>query len=268
MSDPLALRVRDLSVRYGGIVAVDCVSVDVPADGITGLIGPNGAGKTSFFNACAGLVRAASGTVELFGTDVSGKGVASRASAGIGRTFQIVQLFRTMTVRENVAAGVEAALLRRRPQSLFVTTRAERRQVQDRTDEVIELCRLGPLERRIAGALATGEQRMVELARVLASPARVLLLDEPSSGLSEADRAHFAEVLLNATRTLGRAGFVVEHDMDLVAKICRDVYVLNFGKLIFSGSMREALASEAVQRSYIGGGADSPASASEEVTNA
>ena len=251
-AEALALRARGITVRYGGVLAVDEIDVDVPAAGITGLIGPNGAGKTSFFNACAGMVRAASGSVELFGEDVSRRSAAHRARRGLGRTFQIVQLFKTLTVRENVAAGHDAAEVGRRPQSLLFTGPSQRRETRRVTDEILELCRIGSIADRVAGSLSTGEQRMVELARVLASPARLLLLDEPSSGLSETDRTHFAEVLIEATGALGRAGFVVEHDMDLVARICRNVYVLNFGELIFAGTMRDALASETVQRSYIG----------------
>jgi ABC-type branched-subunit amino acid transport system ATPase component len=250
--DTLALKVDDLTVRYGGVLAVDRVSLEVVATGITGLIGPNGAGKTSLFNACAGLVRPAGGTVELFGQDVTHRSPARRAHLGIGRTFQRIELFKTLTVRENVEMGPEAAFARRRPLSMLQALPSERREARATAERVMELCRITALADRIAGSLATGEQRMVEFARVLASPARLLLLDEPSSGLSAGERKRFSEILVDAAEGLGRAVFVVEHDMDLVASICRHVYVLNFGELIMSGTMEEAMASDAVQRSYLG----------------
>jgi ABC-type branched-subunit amino acid transport system ATPase component len=264
VSETLALKVRGLTVRYGGVIAVEGVDLDVPAVGITGLIGPNGAGKTSLFNACSGLVRAAAGTVEVFGDDVSRRSPAHRARLGLGRTFQLVQLFRTLTVRENVALGHESQYVRRHPFSLFRALPSERRTTERVTDEVLGLCRLDAIADRVAGSLSTGEQRMVELARALASPARLLLLDEPSSGLSGAERVRFAEILAEATAALGRGVFIVEHDMDLVARICTKVYVLDFGRRIFAGQMAEALASEEVQRSYLG----EPVEALEEVGDA
>jgi len=246
------LKVRGLTVRYGGVLAVDSVDLDVPGDGITGLIGPNGAGKTSCFNALAGLVRAANGTVELFGEDVTRQRAHKRARNGFGRTFQRVELFKTLTVRDNVAMGHEAAYVWRHPYSLLRALPSERRETRRVADEVMELCQITDIADRVAGSLSIGEQRMVELARVLAGPSRLLLLDEPSSGLTSLERGRFADIVLDATRQLGRGVFVVEHDMDLVARLCTNVYVLNFGKLIFAGSMQDALASETVQRSYLG----------------
>lgn len=254
MSDDhtIALRVRNLGVQYGGVRAVQSVDLDVPAAGITGLIGPNGAGKTSLFNACTGLVPAATGTIELFGTDVTRKRVARRARDGIGRTFQKVELFKTLTVRDNVAMGHESSYVWRHPWSILRATPGEKRETRRVTEEIVEICDLGGIVDRVAGTLSTGEQRMVELGRVLAGPARLLLLDEPSSGLTGTERGRFAEILKNAVQTLGRAVFVVEHDMDLVASICRDVHVLNFGHLIYSGATADALADEVVQKSYLG----------------
>ncbi|SHH04191.1 amino acid/amide ABC transporter ATP-binding protein 1, HAAT family [Jatrophihabitans endophyticus] len=246
------LVVRGLTVRYGGITAVEDVDLGVPADSITGLIGPNGAGKSSLFNACAGTVRASAGTVELFGRDISRIGPARRAQAGLGRTFQRVQLFRTLTVRENVALGHETAYARSRPWSLFHALPSERRKTAAVTAEVLEHCGLTGIADKVAGGLSTGEQRMVELARALASPARMLLLDEPSSGLSSDERGRFTSILTEAVEAMGRGVFVVEHDMDLVAAVCQRVYVLNFGHVIFSGSMAEALRSDVVRQSYLG----------------
>jgi ABC-type branched-subunit amino acid transport system ATPase component len=246
------LALRGLTVRYGGVLAVDDVDLEVPAQAITGLIGPNGAGKTSLFNACAGLVRASSGRVELFGRDVTRASVARRARLGLGRTFQRVELFKTLSVRDNVAMGHESAFVWKHPYSLFQALPSERRETERVANEMLELCRLTDVADRTAGSLSTGQQRMVELARVLAGPSRLLLLDEPSSGLTGNERTVFADILEDAVRALGLGVFVVEHDMDLVARICAQVHVLNFGRLIFSGSTREAMASDIVQRSYLG----------------
>ena len=246
------LVLRGLTVRYGGVLAVDDVHLEVPADAITGLIGPNGAGKTSLFNACAGLVCASSGRVELFGRDVTRASVARRARSGLGRTFQRVELFKTLSVRDNVATGHESAYVWKHPYSLFQALPSERRETERVTAEMLDLCRLGDVADRTAGSLSTGQQRMVELARVLSGPSRLLLLDEPSSGLTGLERTEFADILEDAVSTLGLGVFVVEHDMDLVGRICSQVHVLNFGQLIFSGSTREAMATEIVQRSYLG----------------
>ena len=248
----VGLSLRGLTVRYGGVLAVDDVNLDVPASGISGLIGPNGAGKTSLFNACAGLVRASGGQVELFGRNVTRASVAKRARLGLGRTFQRVELFKTLSVHDNVAMGHEAAYVWRHPYSLFQALPSERRETERVAVEMLKLCRLTDVAERTAGSLSTGQQRMVELARVLAGPSRLLLLDEPSSGLTGQERTVFADILEDAVRKLGRGVFVVEHDMDLVTRICTHVHVLNFGRLIFSGSTREAMASEVVQRSYLG----------------
>jgi ABC-type branched-subunit amino acid transport system ATPase component len=251
MSELQGLRIRDLTVRYGGILAVDKVNLDVPRGTITGLIGPNGAGKSSLFGACSGEVPA-HGSVTLFGRDISHLSPVRRARAGIGRTFQRVQLFRTLTVRENVAMGHEAAYVRKHPWSLVHALPSERRETNRVTDEVLDHCGLSDIQDRVAGSLSTGQQRMVELARALASPAQMLLLDEPSSGLSTREGVRFAEILREAIATSGRGILLVEHDMDLVTAVCETVHVLNFGRLIFAGSTADALRSAAVRQSYLG----------------
>jgi ABC-type branched-subunit amino acid transport system ATPase component len=252
MTELQGLMIRDLTVRYGGILAVDKVDLDVPAGTITGLIGPNGAGKSSLFSACAGEVPA-SGSVVLFGRDISHMGPVRRARAGVGRTFQRIQLFRTLTVRENVAMGHEAAYVRKHPWSLVHALPSERRETNRVTDEVLDQCGLSEIQARVAGSLSTGQQRMVELARALASPARMLLLDEPSSGLSSQEGVRFAAILREATKASDRGILLVEHDMDLVASVCEKVHVLNFGRLIFVGSTAAALRSDEVRQSYLGG---------------
>jgi len=246
------LDVRGLTVRYGGATAVDRVSLQAPPARLTGLIGPNGAGKTSTFNAIAGLVAPAEGTIHLHGEDVSRRGPAERAQRGLGRTFQRMELFASMTVAENVALGWEA---RRAGSSVFRQLFArpgDRTGLAAATDEALEVCGLTAIARRRAGSLSTGQRRLVELARTYAGGFSVLLLDEPASGLDDTETARFAEILQRMTAERGTAILIVEHDMPLVMEVCHYLYVLDFGELIFEGTPAETLASSVVRSAYLG----------------
>ena len=241
-----------LLVRYGGLVAVDGVSLTAPVGRITGLIGPNGAGKTSIFNACSGLLRPASGRVLLEGEDVTRLSLARRAQRGLGRTFQRIELFDSLSVRENVALGREGQLAGSSPWRQVFGRRTDRDDVGLATDDAIETCGLDAIADRPAGALSTGSRRLVELARVLASGARMLLLDEPSSGLDDTDSARFGEILRSVVVDRGVGVLLVEHHMGLVLDICDHLYVLDFGRLLFEGSPAEAVASDEVRAAYLG----------------
>jgi ABC-type branched-subunit amino acid transport system ATPase component len=263
------LVVHDLTVRFGGLVAVSGVSLEAPVGRLTGLIGPNGAGKTTTFNACCGLVRPSAGHVHILGVDASRMKPARRASLGMGRTFQRLELYDTLTVVENVQLGREAAITARRPLGQLFSTPHERRAIERAADEAMSLCDVDHLSQFPAGSLSTGQRRLVELARALAGPFRLLLLDEPSSGLDSAESLHFGDILqrVMAERELGI--LLVEHDMALVSRICDYVYVLDFGKALFQGTMNEVLASEVVVEAYLGSGADLPSAedAEEAVTS-
>jgi len=246
------LSVRDLEVRFGGLVAVGGVSFDAPVGRLTGLIGPNGAGKTTSFDACCGLVRAAAGSVHLFGHDVSRLGPSRRARLGMGRTFQRMELYEALTVTENVRLGREAAICGERVLGQLYSTPHEHRQTVDAAEQAMRLCDIEHLAAMPAAALSTGQRRLVELARALAGPYRLLLLDEPSSGLDSAESARFGDILgrVMAERELGI--LLVEHDMALVGRICEYVYVLDFGRLLFEGTMAEVRRSEVVVAAYLG----------------
>jgi ABC-type branched-subunit amino acid transport system ATPase component len=249
------LVVRDLTVRFGGLTAVSGVSLDAPVGRLTGLIGPNGAGKTTTFNACCGLVRPTTGSVHICGEDASDWTPARRARAGLGRSFQGLELYDSLTVAENVRLGREAALTARRPLGQLFSTPRERAEIEREAQAAIDLCGLRHLGDVAAGALSTGERRLVELARALAGPFRLLLLDEPSSGLDSAESMRFGDILqtVMAERELGI--LLVEHDMALVSRICEYVHVLDFGRPLFRGSMAEVLASDLVVEAYLGSGA-------------
>jgi ABC-type branched-subunit amino acid transport system ATPase component len=246
------LAVTSLVVRYGGLVAVDDVSLAVPVGRVTGLIGPNGAGKTSLFNACSGTVRPASGRVSLDGKDITRTSPARRPQLGLGRTFQRIALFDSASVRENVELGREGVLAGSAPWRQLVARGSERRLVRAAADEALTICGLERVAEQPAGALSTGTRRLVELARVLAGGFRVLLLDEPSAGLDDRESERFAEILTDAVRDRGLGVLLVEHHMGLVLNVCDYLYVLEFGRLLFEGTPAEAVASDEVRAAYLG----------------
>jgi ABC-type branched-subunit amino acid transport system ATPase component/branched-subunit amino acid ABC-type transport system permease component len=247
-----ALQVEDLVVRFGGLVAVDHLSVLAEPGVITGLIGPNGAGKTTTFNACSGLVRPSAGRVLLGGTDISRFAPARRAQNGLGRTFQQVELCESLSVYDNVAIGCEGGIAGSNPLGHVLSRRATRRAIDSRVWDAVRLCGLDTVIDTPAHALSTGQRRLLELARCLTSPFDMLLLDEPSSGLDRTETERFGGILERIVAERGLGILLVEHDMALVMKVCSMLYVCDYGKLIFSGAPSEARMSPAVQAAYLG----------------
>ena len=246
------LEVDGLTVRFGGLVAVDDVGLRAPAGRITGLIGPNGAGKTTTFNACTGLVTPTAGAIRLGGQSLSHHSPSWRARLGLGRTFQRMELFETMDVRENVALGREALLAGRRLTGRLIGSRADRAECLGAAEAAMARCGIGNLSRAIAGDLSTGQRRLVELARVLAGGFRFLLLDEPSSGLDVTETEGFSAILHRVVVEEGLGILLVEHDMALVRATCSYIYVLDFGQLIYEGPATDVLASQVVKAAYLG----------------
>jgi ABC-type branched-subunit amino acid transport system ATPase component/branched-subunit amino acid ABC-type transport system permease component len=252
------LVVRDLSVRFGGVHAVNGVSLTAPAGKITGLIGPNGAGKTTMFNACSGLVRAGSGQVLLHDVDVTREGPPRRARRGLGRTFQRTELFSSLTVRQNVAMGREASLAGANPLAQIFGSRHSSRLIAKVVDEALELTGTRRIADAQVGVLPIGQRRLVELACELAGPFDMLLLDEPSSGLNGHETEQFGQVLRTVARERGCGILLVEHDMTLVRETCDYVYVMDFGQLIFEGTAEEMQNSAQVRAAYLGGSGIAP----------
>jgi ABC-type branched-subunit amino acid transport system ATPase component/branched-subunit amino acid ABC-type transport system permease component len=246
------LVLKDISVNYGGVKAVDKVSLRAPMGEITGLVGPNGAGKTSLFNASSGLIRIGGGSVFLRGAEVTGASTSARARRGMGRTFQRTQLFDSLTVRQNVAMGREAPLAGANPLSQVLGSRRANRAVAAATEESLALTGTTRLADEQAGLLPVGQRRLVELARALAGDFDLLLLDEPSSGLDAHETEEFGRVLRRVVAERGCGILLVEHDMALVREVCDSVYVLDFGMLIFEGDPQEMLASAQVRAAYLG----------------
>ena len=256
------LEVRGLSVHYGGVMATQDVSLTAPMACITGLVGPNGAGKTTTFNVCSGLIKPKEGRVILHGRDVTSFGPSGRSRLGLGRSFQRVELFSSLTVRENVALGRESSIAGANPVRQLMSTATQRAVVSRAVEDAIELTGIGPLTNLQAGLLPVGQRRMVELARVLAGPFDMLLLDEPSSGLDGAETKRFGEILSSAVADRGLGILLVEHDMALVRQVCRNIYVLDFGQLVFEGTPAEMLASPVVRSAYLGSESDAVPGAS------
>jgi branched-chain amino acid transport system ATP-binding protein len=246
MPDSPVLAAEGVSVRFGGLSALSNVSLSVPAGRIVGLIGPNGAGKTTMFNVLTGLQRASTGTVLFGGHDISGWPPHRRGRAGLARTFQRLALFTRMSVHDNLVASWESS----HPGGVLGRGRAKRRR---RVDEVMDLLDLWPVADRMAGELSTGRGRMVELGRALCTDPRVLLLDEPGSGLDAHETAAFSEVLRVVTSALDPpAILLVEHDMALVMECCSGITVLDFGRVIATGSPDEIRTNDLVRAAYLG----------------
>jgi ABC-type branched-subunit amino acid transport system ATPase component len=252
VTEMAGLRIDGLTVRFGGVTAVSELSLAAPMGAITGLVGPNGAGKTTTFNACSGLVKPVAGQIFLHGQDVSSMGPAGRARRGLGRTFQKTELFGSLTVRENVALGREARLAGANAARQLISSRTDRHLIGSMVDEALALVGIDHLADKQAGLLPTGQKRLVELARVLAGGFDMLLLDEPSSGLDVRETARFGEIVTAVVDEWGVGVLLVEHNMNLIGSVCRDVCVVDFGQMIFHGSVSEMHQNEQVRLAYLG----------------
>jgi ABC-type branched-subunit amino acid transport system ATPase component/branched-subunit amino acid ABC-type transport system permease component len=246
------LVVKELTVRFGGATAVDNVSFEAPLGMVTGLIGPNGAGKTTTFNACSGLVKPSNGRIRLLGHDVSNLSPAGRARRGLGRTFQRVQLFESLSVRTNIELARECTIAGANPIRHLISHRSEERAVAEAARIAVDLTGVGPFLDTPVKQLSTGQRRLVELARVLTGPFDMVLLDEPSSGLDHNETEHLGQILVRVMEERGIGLLLVEHDMALVRQVCSRIYVLDFGNLIFEGSPEEMTESEIVKAVYLG----------------
>jgi ABC-type branched-subunit amino acid transport system ATPase component/ABC-type branched-subunit amino acid transport system permease subunit len=246
------LELDGIGVSFGGIQAVQNLSLDAPTGRITGLIGPNGAGKTTSFDVISGINRNFRGKVHHDGTDISRAAAPVRGRRGLGRTFQRMELADALTVFDNVALGIEAGQAGRRVVRQALAPRHERRERVAAAYAAMELCGIGGLAELQAGSLSTGERRLVELARCLAGDFDLLLLDEPSSGLDRTETERFGQILQSVVETRGCGILLVEHDMSLVLNVCEHIYVLDFGLLIFEGTAAEVANSELVRSAYLG----------------
>jgi branched-chain amino acid transport system ATP-binding protein len=242
------LSVEAVSVRFGGVQAVTDANITALAGQITGLIGPNGAGKTTTFNVVTGLEKPTAGRVLVNGRDVSRLSPYRRARLGMARTFQRLEVFGSLSARDNVLAAAEF----RRSWS------GDKSEPQRVTDEILDLVGLRSVAGMRVDALPTGLARLVELGRALATRPQLLLLDEPGSGLDNTETEALGDLLIDLAAG-GMAILLVEHDVDLVMRVCDRIHVLDFGRIISVGTTAEVRADPVVQAAYLGADVESVA---------
>ena len=230
------LEIRQIMVRFGGVMAVGGVDLDVQAGKITGLIGPNGAGKTTLFNVISGMQDPTAGMVSVNGVDISHESPHRRAKRGLARTFQRLELFASLTVRDNVRVAAELASLTN---------------IDSTVNRLLEKVGVSHLADKTAGELPTGSARLVEIARALATGPQLLLLDEPASGLDESESDRLGTLLRELTED-GLGVLLVEHDMSLVMRVCDSIYVLDLGMIIAHGTPEYIQHDPQVLQAYLG----------------
>jgi len=248
------LRIKDVSVRFGGIVALGGVSFDVSRGEVRGLIGPNGAGKSTLFNCLSRLYPCNTGSIEFDGHPLSRLPRHQVAGIGVGRTFQNLALFRTMSVRDNVLIGTHSrhhAGFLRNALRLPGATKIERA-ARERADTMIELMALQSVADRTVADLPFGTQKRVELARALACQPSLLLLDEPACGLNHEELDGLGNLILDIRQRLKLTILLVEHHMGLVMSVCDRIVALNFGKKIAEGTPEQVRNHPEVIRAYLG----------------
>ncbi len=250
------LEVAGLTKRFGGISAVTDVTFTLHENEILGLIGPNGAGKTTIFDMVSGHLAQDGGTIRLEGLDVSTWAADRRAAIGLGRSFQDARIFPSLTVAENIALGLERHIDVRDHVSALLATPAMRESEEDvafTVDDLVELLGLGAFRDKFVSELSTGSRRIVDLAMSIAHDPKVLLLDEPSSGIAQRETEALGPLLVDIRRATGCAMLIIEHDMPLITGLSDQILALELGRVVLQGEPDEVLADPRVVSSYLGG---------------
>ena len=246
---PSILQTRDLTVRFGGHVAVDAVTCDFHTGQLTAIVGPNGAGKTTYFNLISGQIAATAGSVRLRGRDIGGLSVAARTRAGIGRAFQLTNLFPNLTVLENVRLVVQCHA--QQGFNLW-SMAASHRELTDRAMAVLERVRLADLAGQTVSELSHGNQRKLEVALLIALDPAVYMFDEPTAGMSVDEAPVVLDLIAELKEQSDRTVLLVEHKMDVIARLADRIIVLHNGALAADGEPAEVIASDVVQEAYMG----------------
>jgi branched-chain amino acid transport system ATP-binding protein len=246
MNDDVILKVRDLTVRFGPFTALEAVSAEFRRHRLTAIIGPNGAGKSTFFNVISGALAATEGKVAFEGRDITRLKAHEFARIGIAKSFQITSLFPQLSARENVRLAVQM----RHSRFDLLSPRNRHAELLDRADEVLATVGLQAHSQRTAADLAHGQQRSLEVAMALASDPKLLLLDEPTAGMSPEETVGMMDLISRLARE--RTVILVEHKMRLVMGICERLLVLHHGKFLAEGTPAEIRDNEEVRRVYLG----------------
>jgi branched-chain amino acid transport system ATP-binding protein len=246
------LEATEVCKRFAGITALDNVSLAVDPGEPVGLIGPNGAGKTTFFNCLLGISRSDGGRVVFNDRDMNRMPVYKRARLGFGRTFQRVELFTGMTVRDHLLVAERARLGTGRFWKDVLNLAGPTRDESQRVDHILELLGLGDVADKPIESLSLGRARLVEMGRALMTEPLLLLLDEPSSGLDQSETMELVGTLQEVQRERGTAILLVEHDVEMVQAFASRLYVLDFGIVIASGATSDVMNDEAVRKAYLG----------------
>lgn len=249
-----AVEVRGITMVFGGLVALDSVDFGAQPSAMTGLVGPNGAGKTTLFSVLSGLLTPTSGEILIGGVEITRASPQKRARLGLARTFQRIELFGELTVRDHLVLAHRASQGGSRlvTDLLGLGARSRTSDEDDVVDRILEELGLQQVSGRLAASLPLGTGRLVEVGRALAAAPRVLLLDEPSSGLDSAETGALATVLARTCEERGVALVLVEHNLELVLDLCSRISVLDFGRIIAEGTPHEVRNDPAVQAAYIG----------------
>jgi len=256
------LRVAGLTCRFGGLTAVDSLDLTLRQNDLAGLIGPNGAGKTTVFNLLTGRVPATAGAVSFRGQAVLGQKAHIINGLGMARTFQNIRLFSELTVLDNVLVGFHGRLAASFISAIFrlPAYRREERRTLQRATVLLDLVGLGELAGEKAGNLAYGQQRLLEIARALATAPSLLLLDEPAAGMNPQETVDLAGLVRRLRDDMGLTVLLIEHDMRFVMSLCEHITVLDYGRVIARGTPEEVQADPAVIQAYLGAGpAEAPA---------
>ena len=256
VSSPLA--VRGATLKFGGVTALDDVSISVADDELLAIIGPNGAGKTSLLNVTAGFYRPQKGRVELSGQDVTGLRVDQIARRGLARTFQGTHLFAGQTVVENIMIGRHMLMKSNVVQAFFQFGPVMREESEHReaAEEIIDFLEIEAIRNRPVGTLGYGLRKRVDLGRALAQEPSILLMDEPMAGMNQEEKGYMSRFILDARAERGVSVLLIEHHMDVITGICDRMLALNYGEMIASGIPKEVVKDPRVIEAYIGGSHD------------